>query len=248
MTTSSPSLKPAPFWINFWDILTAPSLALQRVSSVQIKSWWFPGLLALLLPLLYVGATMPMQIEAAKKGAALSLSNMTPEQADAARSMVERMTTPGPLMLTATTSTTLGLLFGWALSLLILYFGISFLGDSIKASHLWAAVVWTWVPLALRSLVQLIWSLATHSMIHYQGLSVLLATGDDLKDQGSVLFALAAQVDVFAIWHLILVFLLLRVVGKLKAGASMTMTLIYALIYLGLGLLPVALLRLTSIG
>ncbi len=248
MTTTETTLKPVNFLVNFWDILSAPGLALKRVSSVQTRSWWFPALLALLTPILHVALTMDLQVERMKKIAALRLSTMTPERADAARSMLERMAQPNAILASTATQVVLGLLTAWILSMLILYFGIALLGAPVKPNGLWAALIWTWIPFAIRPLVQLAWNLYSHSLIKYPGLSALVASGKIAEDQSNPLFVAAAQVDLFALWHLALIYLLLRVVGKLGMGSSLFLTLFYALIHIGVHLLPVAIARLSGMG
>ncbi len=246
MTTSVSTAKPVNFLVNFWDILTAPSLALARVSTVQTRSWWFPALLSVVAPLLHVALTMNLQIARVQKGIALRLSNMTPEQADAARPMLERMLQPNALLLTTITQVVFGLLITWAIGMLILYLGISLLSSSPRPGGLWAALTWTWTPFAIRPLVQLAWNLYADSLIKYPGLSSFFATGKIAEDQRNPVFIAATQMDIFAIWHLILIYLLLRVVGRLGNGGSLLLTIVYAAIQIGAHLLPVAITQLAG--
>ena len=248
MTTSVSTMKPVNLLVNFWDILTAPSLALERVSTVQTRSWWFPALLSVITPVLHVALTMDLQIARVQKGIALSMSNMTPEQADAARPMLERMVQPNALLLTTVMQVVAGLLVAWAISMAILYFGISLLGSSPRPNGLWTALTWAWTPFAIRPLAQLAWNLYSNSLIKYPGVSSFVATGKIADDQRNPVFIAAAQMDIFAIWHLILVYLLLRVVGKLGNGSSLLMTFVYAAIQIGFHLLPVLIVKLTGAG
>ena len=248
MTTTDATLKPVNFLVNFWDIITAPSLALRRVSAVQTRSWWFPALLSLTTPLVQVALTLNLQIEEIKKTMALQLSAMTPEQADAARPMLERMTQPNALLLTTAMQVALGLLVAWAIGMLILYFGIALMGTPVKPNALWAALAWTWIPFALRPLVQLAWSLYSGSLVRYPGLSYFFASGQTTEDQRNPLFLAGAQMDLFGLWHLALIYLLLRAVGKLGNGSSLFLTLLYAIIQIGYHLIPAAFAQLTSMG
>ncbi|HHB90067.1 MAG TPA: hypothetical protein ENK60_02025 [Anaerolineae bacterium] len=238
MTATSPAPKPAHFLINFRDIIAAPRQALKRVSSVQVHSWWFPVLLSLLTPILHVGLTLDLQVARAKKIAALQLSNMTPEQAEAARNAIERMTQPTTLLMTHAVQTVLGLAFAWALAMLILYFSIALFGTAIKTNSLWAAVAWAWIPFALRPIAQLIFNLYSGTLIRYPGLSYFFASGKIADDQKNPLFIAATHLDLFTLWHLVLIFLLLRTVGKLGRGSSFFVTGLYAFIQLGVRLLP----------
>lgn len=248
MSATETTLKPVNFLVNFWDILTAPSLALRRVSTVQTRSWWFPVLLSLAMPILHLALTMDLQIERMQKMMALQLSNMSPEQAEAARPMLERMAQPNALLLTTTAQVALGLVFAWVMGMLILYFGIALLGTPLKPNGLWAALAWTWIPFAIRPLVQLAWNLYSGSLIVYPGASIFFATGKLAEDQHNPLFVAATYVDIFALWHLVLIYLLLRVIGKLGSGSSFFLTLLYAFIQLGVRLIPVLAAQITNMG
>ena len=238
MTTAKSSVQPVNPLINLWDILTAPGLALERVSTVQTRSWWLPALLALITPLLHIALSMDLQIERVKQGIAMSLAAMPPDQVEAARPVMERMLQPNALLLSTLTQVALGLVVSWAIAMLILYFGIALMGTPPKTSGLWAAIVWTWIPFAIRPLVQLAWNYFTNTLIQYPGLSYFVATGDIAADQKNPLYVAAAQVDLFALWHVILIYILLRVVGKLGAGSSFFLTLLYSVILLGIHVLP----------
>lgn len=246
MTTTTITRTPAKFLINFWDILTAPNEAFRRISTVQSRSWWIPALLALLTPILHVYFTMDLQIERMKKVSALQLSNMTPEQANAARPTIERMAQPNTILLSSLAQIALGLLIVWGITMLILYFGIALMGSTPKPNGLWAAIVWSWTPLAIRPLWQLVWNLSRGALIKYPGVSYWVATGKIAEDQRNPLFLAAAQLDLFALWHLILVYFLIRIVGKLGRGSSLLLTLVYAFVQLGIHLLPLLLTTLSS--
>ena len=238
MTTVKSSVQPVNPLVNLWDILTAPGLALERVSTVQTRSWWLPALLALLTPLLHIALSMDLQIERVKQGIAMSLAAMPPDQVEAARPVMERMLQPNALLLSTLTQVALGLVVSWAIAMLILYFGIALMGTPPKTSGLWAAIIWTWIPFAIRPLVQLAWNYFTNTLIQYPGLSYFVATGDIAADQRNPLYVAAAQIDLFALWHLVLIYILLRVVGKLGGGSSFFLTLLYGVILLGVHVLP----------
>jgi len=238
MATVESSLKPVNPLVNLWDILSAPSQALERVSTVQARSWWLPALLSVITPLLHIYLSMDLQIERVKKGIAMTLSAMPADQAESARPVMERMLQPNALLVSTLTQVVLGLVISWAIAMLILYFGIALLGTPPKSSGLWAAIIWTWIPFAIRPLVQLAWNYYSNSLIQYPGLSYFVATGNIAQDQRNPLYVAATQIDLFALWHVILIYLLLRVVGKLGAGGSFFLTLIYSAILLGVHIVP----------
>ena len=248
MTTLTDSSPPAHILINLRDIIAAPGAALRRVSTLNTRDWWFPALLALIAPLLYLGLTLDLQVANAREAAARQLSLMPPDQAEAARGMMDAMLQPKTMFLTGAASLLFALLMAWLFAMLILYFGIALLGQPVKVNALWAALVWTWIPLALRPLVQLAWTLATGSLIQYQGLSYFAATGDPLADGKNPVVLALAQIDLFNLWHLALIYILLRTVGKRGRGGSLGILTVYALILGGAHVIPALITRLIGFG
>jgi hypothetical protein len=235
---AAPDLRPLnPFHLLI-DIIAAPGEALRRLSQVQTRSWWLPALLSLLAAFAYLGVTLEETAAEAAKQAQVQMGTMSAEQAAAAASMIERVTSPAFIFGSGAVATVLGLLIAWGLASLVLYLGASLAGGQVKIGRLWPAIVWIWLPFALRGFLQTAWSAANGSLIHYPGLSFWFATGDTAVDQTRPLFALAAQVDLFSLWHVALVYLLLRLVGRLGGGGAFAITLAYVVINLGVRLLP----------
>ncbi len=225
---------------TFIDMIAAPAQAFRRISERQQRSWWLPAFLALVGPLLYLWLNVDRTVALAQRQLQLQLSTIPPDQAEAARSMAERFTQPRTVLLTGS--------IGTVLSLLILYFGSALFGAMPKAQTLWPAVVWSWLPFALRGFLQTGWSLANQALIQYQGLSYFVATGDVAADSQRPLFVALSQIDLFSLWHVVLVYVLLRVVVRLGSGGAFSLTLLYALLNIGLRVLPVFIRGLASLG
>lgn len=248
MTLRPDELHPVNTFRLLIDIIAAPSETLRRVSEVQSRSWWLPAVLSLASAFAYLGVTLNETAAEAAKQVQMQLGTMPPDQAAAAAPMIERVTSPSFIFGTGAITILLGLLIAWGLASLILYLGASLFGGQIKIGRLWPAIVWTWIPFALRGFLQTGWSAVNGSPIHYPGLSYWLATGDAVKDQTQPLFALASQVDLFGIWHGLLIYLLLRAVARLGSGSALVLTLVYIAINLGLRLVPALLGGAFSIG
>ncbi|RME84702.1 MAG: hypothetical protein D6775_04655 [Caldilineae bacterium] len=238
-TTVEQDIQPANIITNLIDLIAAPKQALQRVGLRNTRSWVFPALLCLLGGFLYLWITLDEQIALATRQAEIRLSTLPPEQVEAARPMLERLTRPGFMLGSGTVSMAVGLVAGWILALGILYFGTAIASGPIKAGSLWSALVWTWTPFALRSFLQAAWAAVNNAMVRYPGLSYFVASGDVAADQRNPLYLAASQVDLFALWHLVLVYLLLRVLGRLGGFGAFILTLLYAGISVGARLLPV---------
>lgn len=239
MTNSiTPDLRPVNTLRLLIDIIAAPGEALRRLSEVQPRSWWLPALLSLLSAFAYLGVTLEETAAEAAKQVQAQMATLSAEQAAAAAPMIERVTSPAFLFGSGAVTIVLGLLIAWGLASLVLYLGASLAGGQVKIGKLWPAIVWTWLPFALRGFLQTAWSTIDGSLIHYPGLSYWFATGDATADQTRPLFALASQIDLFGLWHVVLVYLLLRLVARMGGGGAFAITLAYVAISLGVRLLP----------
>lgn len=238
MTVSEPLPQPVSPFHNLVDIIAAPGTALRRIAAAQPRSWWFPALLAVAGGLLYLGVTLDETAAEAARQMQIQLGAMPAEQAEAARPLIERFSSPAFLLASGAVTILLGLVIAWLLAAGILYFGAAILGASLPFHRWWAPVVWTWVPFGLRGMVQAAWSLVNGAAIRYNGLAYWVASGDTAADQTNPLFALAAQVDLWTLWHGVLVYLLLRTAARLGRGSALALTLFYAAVALGLRVVP----------
>jgi hypothetical protein len=87
-------------------------------------------------------------------------------------------------------------------------------------------------------LVQAGFTLAAGRAIQYPGLSALVATGDLMKDGRNPLLTLLAGIDLFWLWHLLLVVVGLSVVARFGRAKATVLTLVYAALALALAVLP----------
>ncbi len=245
--TTQPSSS-VPLWSLFWDVLTAPRRAFEHLAQGPSRSWWLPALLALVLPIVQVAFSVDLLAEQARKSMLQQLSAMPPDQAEAARAAMTRLMQPAFILVTSFLSLVVALAVAWIFAMIILYFGIALLGRPVKAGVLWPAVAWSWLPLALRSVVQSAWVLYSGTLMVNQGLSFLVATGDPTQDSKNPLYMLASQVDLFNLWHLVLIYLLLRVVGKLGRGSAIFVLLVYVLLLGGAHVIPALAMRLIGFG
>lgn len=242
------SIQPASLATTFFDMIADPGRAFRRLTTFQQRSWWLPALLAVLAPILYLWLNLNRTVEQATRQLEMQLSTLPPDQIEAARAMATRFTQPNAVLITGVISSVLALAVGLLISTFILYFGAALFGAIPKLQQLWPAVAWTWLPFALRGFLQSVWSGINQSLIHYPGLSYWVATGDLAADSQQPAFVALAQLDLFALWHAVLVYVLLRVVARLGAGGALVLTLLYAAINIGIRVLPAFVGGLFSIG
>ncbi len=145
-------------------------------------------------------------------------------------------TSPLVLGLTSFAAGVIGLLIGWLLGAGILYFGLAIGGTGRSYAPLVAALSWTWLPFALRDLVSAGWTLVTGVVRVNPGLSYFVATGDSVADAGNPLWLLAGPIDLFWLWHLVLIYALVK--AARPRGGALGLTIVYALIYLAVRVGP----------
>jgi len=222
-------------FVDLIDIIAAPGQALRRISFYP-RSWWFPALLAILSALLLLWVNLPFLMEQAQKVMQLQLANqnLTPEQLEATQQIVDRLKEPMIMFLQSVIGTLLGLLLAWAFSTLFVFLSASIAGANPKAGSMWALVVWTWIPFVVRNLVYSVFGIFSDTFARSPGLSYFVSTGDLLEDSQNPVYVAAAQVDIFSLWHVILIYLLLRVAANMGRGGAITITILYALVNVGL--------------
>jgi len=222
-------------FVDLIDIIAAPAQALRRIS-IHPRSWWFPALLSLLTAVLLLWVNLDFLLVEAQRQAQIQLGgqDLSPEQLETAQTMMERFMQPNFMLIQGAIGILLGLLLAWALGTLLIYLSASVLGASPKASSMWALVVWTWIPFVIRNLVYSVFGIFSDAFARSPGLSYFVATGDLAEDQKNPLYVTAAQVDIFSLWHLILIYILLRAAVSMGRGGAIVITILYALVNVGL--------------
>ncbi len=235
MTSTNTIPERKNVFVEFFDIIAAPGQALRRISYYP-RSWWFPALLSILTALLLLWTSLDYLLAEAQRVAQLQLSaqNLPPEQLEAAQQMMDRLMQPNFMLIQGGIGILLGLVLAWGISTLIIYLSASIGGANPKASSMWALVLWTWIPFVIRNVVYGVFGLFSDAFSRSPGLSYFVSTGDLINDQTNPLYVAAAQVDIFSLWHLVLIYILLRVPISMGRGSAIAITLLYAVINVGL--------------
>lgn len=97
--------------------------------------------------------------------------------------------------------------------------------------------VWTRLPAAIGFLTQAGYIFIMQHMIEQPGLSFLVATGDVLQDARNPFYLVLGRLDIFWLWHLLVV-LGLSMAARMGRGKSLLLTVLYAALTLGLTVLP----------
>jgi hypothetical protein len=121
--------------------------------------------------------------------------------------------------------------------------GIALLASKLSGGEgawngVFAVGVWSMFPYFVRDLLQSAYTLTQGALVKYQGLSMLAATGGWLENSPRLVQALLGQVDLFALWHLLLLTAGLAVACKLGRGKAFGLALLTWAVILAIKLLP----------
>lgn len=236
--TSSPSGL-----VLLMGIIDRPRATLAAVLAQPRWKWLIPLVICLAATtLLLVVSADELSQQAAQQQTATMLAledqmqGMTEAQRAQMRQQMATFTSPLVLGLIGFATSAIGLLIGWLLGAGILYFGLAIGGNETSYAPLVAALSWTWLPFALRDLVSAGWTLATGVVRVNPGLSYFVSTGDSVADARNPLWLLAGQIDLFWLWHLVLIYALVKAVRP--RGGALGLTIVYALLYLAVRVGP----------
>ncbi|MCG3210523.1 MAG: hypothetical protein FOGNACKC_04154 [Anaerolineae bacterium] len=243
MTTSLgsvPGQPLPPMWQNLLGIIDKPLTTFGQVLARQSRwRWGLPLLLFLIAFAIATAVQTPYLLETARAQAESQLATMPKEQAAAAREAMQFTLSLPFLLGTGLGFGGIALVIGMLAQTVYFYFGAMLAGgDDLSFGDMFAVSTWSRIPLAIGLLVQAALTLITRGAIQYPGLAMLVASGDQMADAKNPLVPLLARVDLFWLWHLLLVVLGVAVAAKFGRGKSLALTLLYAALVLALAVAP----------
>jgi len=205
-----------------FGVLLRPKSTFTYLKDNHKHAWWLPAILILLLtvaPLVAASRTVapavPMEMEAMMGEKAMMIEGYDPMMGEAPM----QPPTSG-LNLFQIAGKIVGTPAAWLLWGAALYLASVFLGRSSSFGQMFRLSVWTWLPYGIRGLVQTAYILGTGETITNAGLSgfvnqttnAMIAPGPGQLALTSIL----GKVDLYMVWHLILVSLGLMSFTNLK--------------------------------
>lgn len=227
-------------WRHLFGIIDQPVTTFKVVLPRRKWSTWALPLMVLLLAFaINTVVQMPFTLELARQQAENQLASLPTQQAEAARETLE-FTLSLPFMLA--TGLGVGAIFlvgGVVIQAAFFYFGTLIVGGAeVSYGLLFRLSSWARIPMAIGYLVLAGFTAVSQSGIQYPGLAFLVTTGDPMKDAGNPLVPLLSSIDLFWLWHLLLIVMGLSVVARLSWGKSLVLTILYTALALGLVVLP----------
>jgi hypothetical protein len=120
------------------------------------------------------------------------------------------------------------------------------LGGRSTFGQMFRMVLWTWLPQALRGLLQTVYILVSGELITNHGLSGLVQDSRSVAEviaapsslNQMLLVGFLSKVDLFLVWHLVLLVIGMRVFTRLPRGKAILATLGVWILLTALGLVP----------
>jgi hypothetical protein len=238
-------------WRALYGWIDQPRKTLRYV--IQNPRWplWLAPALAIVIALVAVTVvSAPSASELARTQAQQQLEaqmgSLSGEQAEQVERSVETFTSPLFIGATGIALGTLGLILTWFFRGGVLFFITYLFGTDSRYVQAVTLVLWSWLPFALRDLLNAAYVVVNGQMVVNRGLSFLVASGDQVQDAGNLLYGFLSLVDPFVAWHLALVAIGLAVVTRTTTLKVVVGTVGYWVFTVMVGLAPTLLGMLTS--
>ena len=228
-----------PMWRLLFGIIDAPAHTFKQV--LARRRWWvwaLPLVLVLLSLAVLTVVSAPFSLELAREQVQQQLASMPAEQGEAARAMMERTLSLPYLIIMGLVSGLVMLVLAVLAQATFLYFGAVVSGGEVEFGPVFTVSAWSRLPFVIYFLTQAGYVALTRRMIEYQGLAFLVSSGDLLQDARNPMFGLLSQVNIFWLWHLLLIVVGLAVAARFSRVKALVLALLYAALALGLSVLP----------
>lgn len=219
-------------------LVDQPRRTLQAVVEWHgVAIWLIPLLLMMLSAVPLAIVQVPYNKELAQQQVQRQLEQLPEEQRKEVAAQMEVFTTAPVLVASALLGNSFGLLVGLAGQTLWLYLGVLILGGDLGFARMWCLSVWSRLPYVVGWLAQAGFTLVAGRAVRYPGISAWVATGNLVQDSRNPLFALLGSLDLFWLWHVILVGLGLSA-AQMRRGVVISLTLSYIVLGLAMQTVP----------
>lgn len=236
-------------------IMLRPRATFEYLASRGGRSWWAPCLFAAVFAALPIVAAAPITADQTREAVQATQKQMD-ERAGSGTSteqeaqMEQAMSIAASPLITAvfpSVAKVLGLVVGWLAWAGALYLAATAMGGRSTFGQMFRTVVWTWIPCALRGLLQTVYILTSGQAISNPGLSGFVQSSQPIGEiiasppgAGQMLVvALLSRVDLFLVWNLVLILIGLAVVTRLPRRKATLVGLGVWLLLTAISLVPV---------
>lgn len=234
-------------WTLLVGLIDRPVRTFTNIANDPRRRWILPVLLVVGAFFVGLALTGQQQVTAAiqqmRTQLAAQADQIPAAQMEQVQAQMARFTQPAVVLGLAAVTSLIGLVLALLTASAVLYFSALISGSDVPFTTVWAMVPWTWLPFALRDVVHGLYVQITGEMSIHRGFSGFVAGPDMTANAGNPLYLVLAQVDLFTLWHLVLVYALLRGGMRLTQGKALVLALVYAAISLALRAAPSLLVR-----
>ncbi len=220
-------------------IVDRPAATFRGVLARRGALTWLVPLLVLLtclVPMVVVQA--PYSVEMAQQQVRRQLDQMPEQQQKEASAQMATFTSAPFLVATGLITGALALLIGMLAQSGLLYLGGLVAGGEVSFGQMFRVSVWSRLPYAISYLALAGFTAVAGRSVRYPGLSTLVATGNLLQDAKDPRFALLGGIDLFWLWHLVLVAVGLAAGTRLRRSGAIALTVVYAVLSVAVTTLP----------
>ena len=222
-----------------WWIWLRPRAALTAVRDGRRWLFLLPLVVMISVLALRVVIEAPYVAELRRQASIEQLRQSLPPQ-DFANLPPEALQGPAPQPIALGLLAAIGpLLLAWIVRSGFLHLlGLAFGGQNTYGS-LFSTSAWASLPLALRTVLQIIFIASTQSPVVGGGLSGLATPADQIiSGQLSFMAALLRSVDLFAVWYVVLLGMAVLISGRLSRNKTVIIMGIYVALSLLIGAAP----------
>jgi hypothetical protein len=211
------------------DVIDRPAATFGAVLARRGAATWIVPLLVVIVclwPMAVVQA--PYNAELAQQQMRRQLEAMPPEQARQASAQMDTFTSLPFMVVSGLGAGIVALLIGTLAQTALLYFSTLLIGREVTFGLVFRVSAWSRLPYALSFLAVAGFTAAAGQVVRYPGLSALVGNGNFLEDSRQPLDALLSGIDLFWLWHLLLVTVGLAVATRCRRSQALPLTLLYA--------------------
>jgi hypothetical protein len=235
--------KRVRIWHSLVGWIDQPKKTLRYViKESRWPQWLAPVLIILAASIVVTVVSAPLASEMSRQQAEeqmqAQMASIPEEQEDQVMSTIDTFTSPLFVAAMGIVFTVLGLILTWLFRGALLFFIGYVLGTDNRYIQMVTLVLWAWLPFALRDLVQAIYVLLNGQLPINKGLSFLVASGDQLQNAGNLLYGFLGQIDIFLVWHLLLVGVGIAVTTRSTTTKTAFATIGYWIVTALIGLSP----------
>ena len=227
-------------WHFGWVLPTflRPKATLTTIVEQDHAVWLTPLLILSVLALVAVLASGPARMSAVQMGATLppDFQYYPPEMQQQYLDAQAQQSSPVLIYVLPAIGAVLGVWLGWLLLGVILHLAFTISGSGSRTLTILNLVGWASLPLALRSVIQIVFTLVTRQAINGSGLSGLVPA--EAAGATAIMGIALGFIDIFTIWQMVLLFIGAGPASGLSRRKATLVTLAACIIMLALAVLP----------